>query len=76
MDKKASISVNAFTSMELVIALFSLHFFGPAAENDWSGYLLAITCLIAAQIIVPLTITRIIAVPFGKSLMFVDVLGN
>ena len=37
--------------MELVMLCLALHFFYPAAENDWSGYLLAIVCLIAAQII-------------------------
>lgn len=39
--------------MELVSgdALFSPSIFTLLLENDWSGYLLAIVCLIAAQII-------------------------
>lgn len=41
-------------------------FFTLLLENDWSGYLLAIVCLIAAQIIARMMITPNIAVLFGK----------
>lgn len=42
-------------------------FFTLLLENDWSGYLLAIVCLIAAQIIARMMIKfPNIAVLFGK----------
>lgn len=55
--------------MELVSgnALFSPSIFTLLLENDWSGYLLAIVCLIAAQIIARMMIKfPNIAVLFGK----------
>ncbi len=49
--KKRSLASNFLTSMELVSgdALFSPSIFYLLLENDWSGYLLAIVCLIAAK---------------------------
>ncbi len=49
--KKRSLVSNCLTSMELVSgdALFSPSIFYLLLENDWSGYLLAIVCLIAAK---------------------------
>ncbi len=55
--------------MELVggDALFSPSIFTLLLENDWSGYLLAIVCLIAAQIIARMMIKfPNTAVLFGK----------
>lgn len=53
MDKSAHSREICLTGMELVSgdALFSPSIFTLLLENDWSGYLLAIVCLIAAQII-------------------------
>ncbi len=51
--KKRSRCQICLTCMELVSgdALFSAGIFTLLLENDWSGYLLAIVCLFAAQII-------------------------
>lgn len=70
MDKKALTSVKfalPVWSWLVVMLCLAPVFFTLLLENDWSGYLLAIVCLIAAQIIARMMIKfPNIAVLFGK----------
>ncbi|MFP1461634.1 hypothetical protein ACLB1E_02310 [Escherichia coli] len=69
MDKKALTSVKFALPVwsSLVVVCLAPVFFTLLLENDWSGYLLAIVCLIAAQIIARMIIKfPNTAVLFGK----------
>ena len=62
MDKKALTSVKfalPVWSWLVVMLCLAPVFFTLLLENDWSGYLLAIVCLIAAQIIARMMINAL-----------------